>query len=104
MCHLDSSAKAITKACQVLLNIIDQHMSLANAVKKPRFHHQWKPNKVFYEKDALSKQNIADLKAKYHVNIVPSPWAIGDANSVIKRGKRLIGVSDPRNLGGVAAF
>ena len=94
----------ITTTFQVLLNIIDQHMSLANAVKKPRFHHQWKPNKVFYEKDALSKQNIADLKAKYHVNIVPSPWAIGDANSVIKRGKRLIGVSDPRNLGGVAAF
>lgn len=94
----------ITTTFQVLLNVIDQHMSLASAVKKPRFHHQWKPNKVFYESNALSKKNITDLKAKHHINIVPSPWAIGDANSVIRRGKRLIGVSDPRNLGGVVAY
>jgi gamma-glutamyltranspeptidase/glutathione hydrolase len=94
----------ITTTLQVLINVIDHHMTLASAVKSPRFHHQWKPNKVFYEPGALNETEIVALKNKKHVEIVPSPWKIGDANSVIKRNRGFISVSDPRNMGGALAY
>ena len=94
----------ITTTLQVLINVMDHHMALANAVKSPRFHHQWKPNKVFYEPGALTEADISSLKSKKHMDITPSPWKIGDANSVIRRSKRFISVSDPRNLGGALAY
>ncbi|MBV1871026.1 MAG: gamma-glutamyltransferase, partial [Gammaproteobacteria bacterium] len=94
----------ITTTLQVLINVIDRKMTLENAVNSPRFHHQWKPNKVFYEAGAFSDSEIEGLKSKKHVSIIPSPWKIGDANSVIKRDKRLISVSDSRNQGGALAY
>ena len=94
----------ITTTLQVLINVIDHHMTLASAVKSPRFHHQWKPNRIFYEPGALSEAEISALKNKKHVEIVPSPWKIGDANSVIRRNKGFISVSDPRNMGGALAY
>jgi len=94
----------ITTTLQVLVNVFDHHMTLASAVKSPRFHHQWKPNKIFYEPGALNEAEISALKNKKHVEIVPSPWKIGDANSVIRRNKGFISVSDPRNMGGALAY
>ena len=94
----------ITTTLQVLVNVFDHHMTLASAVKSPRFHHQWKPNKIFYEPGALNETEISALKNKKHVGIVPSPWKIGDANSVIRRNRGFISVSDPRNMGGALAF
>ena len=94
----------ITTTLQVLINVIDHHMTLASAVKSPRFHHQWKPNRIFYEPGALSEAELSALKNKKHVEIVPSPWKIGDANSVIRRNKGFISVSDPRNMGGALAY
>ncbi|MBL4608539.1 MAG: gamma-glutamyltransferase [Pseudomonadales bacterium] len=94
----------ITTTLQVLINVVDHNMTLASAVKSPRFHHQWKPNKVFYEPGALSEAQLSVLRSKNHVGIIPSPWKIGDANSVIKRKRGFISVSDPRSMGGALAY
>jgi len=94
----------ITTTLQVLLNVLDYHMSLDKAVAAPRVHHQWQPNKIFYEAGALNEQELLDLKNKHHTGLTLNPVPIGDANSVIKATSGFTAVSDPRNLGGAAAF
>ena len=39
----------ITIVMQMLLNIIDFDMNVAEATAAPRIHHQWLPDRVFYE-------------------------------------------------------
>lgn len=41
----------ITSVFQTLLNILEFDMSAYDAVNKPKFHHQWKPDSVYIEKD-----------------------------------------------------
>lgn len=43
----------ITSVFQTILNIFTFDMTATNAVHAPRFHHQWKPDQVFLEDDAL---------------------------------------------------
>ena len=38
--------RIITAVLQVILNVIDFGMNVQDAVDAPRFHHQWKPDKI----------------------------------------------------------
>lgn len=94
----------ITTVLQVITNVIDHGMDLATAVARPRFHHQWLPNRVAYEPGAFADGAIEALRGKGHVNLNEMRFGIGDANSAQRLGKRVIGVSDPRNAGAALAF
>ncbi len=96
----------ITTVFQILLNVIDHDMKLSDAVSKPRFHHQWLPNRVRVEQHGLSPDTIRLLEARGHIDIqlMGREAAIGDAHSVMRNGKGLVGVSDPRHGGIAAAF
>ena len=39
-----------------------------------------------------------------HIDLAEIAFRIGDANSAMRVGERLIGVADPRNPGGAAGF
>jgi gamma-glutamyltranspeptidase / glutathione hydrolase len=41
-------------------------MNAQEAVDAGRFHHQWLPDRIVYERHALSPDSIAILKAKGH--------------------------------------
>ena len=43
-------SRIITGVLQVILNVIDFGMNVQEAVDVPRFHHQWKPDKLELEK------------------------------------------------------
>ena len=94
----------ITTTLQVILNVIDHGMSLSDAVASPRFHHQWRPDRVIHEETAFTTQTKNKLLQMGHrnVNIHPGYYGggIGDANSVMKLPDGYVGVSDPRNAGG----
>lgn len=45
----------ITSVFQTILNVVDFGMNMQEAVSAPRFHHQWLPDEVATEKDAISK-------------------------------------------------
>ncbi|HWK98531.1 MAG TPA: gamma-glutamyltransferase [Parapedobacter sp.] len=45
----------MTSVFQTILNVIDFRMDMQAAVSAPRFHHQWLPDEVAAEKDAISK-------------------------------------------------
>ena len=94
----------ITTVLQVLVNFIDHGMDLADAVATPRFHHQWRPNRVVFEEGALAAATRRALQDKGHVELTEIPFRLGDANSVLRVGERLIGVADPRNMGTAAGF
>jgi gamma-glutamyltranspeptidase/glutathione hydrolase len=93
----------INTTLQVILNVVDHGMTLPEAVRAPRLHHQWLPDQIRYEPDALSPDVKSGLEAQGHV-FASAPGAIGvsrwgDAESVLidpKTGLRQ-GASDPRN-------
>ena len=94
----------ITTVLQVVVNVIDHRMDLAAAVSRPRFHHQWLPNRVVYEPGAFSESALETLTGRGHVNLNEIRFGIGDANSAMRVGENLIGVADPRNAGAALAF
>ena len=50
-----------TSVYQTLVDIIDFKMTPADAVNKPKFHHQWLPDELFVEKD-FDKNIVSELK------------------------------------------
>ncbi len=50
---------------QVMLNVIDFHMNVQDAVDWPRFHHQWMPDLLYLER-GVSPDTIGILKAMGH--------------------------------------
>ncbi len=51
-----------TSVFQSLVNMLEFNMSAADAVNKPKFHHQWLPDEVFIEDD-FPAEVAASLKA-----------------------------------------
>ncbi|SKB38985.1 gamma-glutamyltranspeptidase / glutathione hydrolase [Parapedobacter luteus] len=45
----------MTSVFQTILNVVDFGMDMQEAVAAPRFHHQWLPDEVALERDAVSK-------------------------------------------------
>jgi gamma-glutamyltranspeptidase / glutathione hydrolase len=91
---------------QVVVNVIDHGMGVSDAVGRPRFHHQWMPDRVIHEAYGISPDTLALLHAMGHQQLVSMPpgRGLGDANSVMRVNGHLHGMGDPRNLGGAAGF
>ena len=56
----------ITAVLQTFLNVTEYGMPLAEAVNAPRFHHQYLPDVIVYEADALGNGVKEDLEAMGH--------------------------------------
>jgi gamma-glutamyltranspeptidase/glutathione hydrolase len=50
---------------QVILNVVDFHMNIQDAVDWPRFHHQWMPDRLYLEQ-GISPDTIAILQGMGH--------------------------------------
>ena len=59
-------SRIITGVTQVLLYVIDFGMTVQQAVDQPRFHHQWKPDKLFLER-GFSPDTKALLEKRGHI-------------------------------------
>ena len=91
----------ITTTLQVIMNVVDHKMSLSDAVAKPRFHHQWQPDRIIVERFGFSPDTLNLLRERGHQDFVVMPFGrgIGDANSVMRVDGNLQGMADPRNAG-----
>jgi gamma-glutamyltranspeptidase/glutathione hydrolase len=92
-------SRIITTVLQVLLNVIDHQMNIAEAVAAPRIHHQWMPDIVFAER-GLSPDTIRLLEARGHKVIVTA--TSGSANSIMLNADGPAGAADPRQRGTLA--
>lgn len=68
-------SRIITTVLQTISNVIDHHMSLQEAVDAPRIHHQWWPDRIFYETRGLSADTQAVLKAQGYTLQEQTPWS-----------------------------
>ena len=86
----------ITTVLQNILNVLDYDMSMQESVSKPRFHHQWLPDKIKFEPSFDSVVFGSLKKLGYKIDYSNSK-VIGktDAILVLPDG-RLEGGADPR--------
>jgi gamma-glutamyltranspeptidase/glutathione hydrolase len=90
-------ARIITTVMQVILNVIDQGMTIREAVDAPRVHLQWLPDELRIEKNGLSADTVEKLTAMgYKIQVRAN---MGDVNAIMvdSTNKVFLIASDPRN-------
>ncbi|WP_298985286.1 gamma-glutamyltransferase [uncultured Roseibium sp.] len=93
-------SRIITTTLQIIMNIVDHKMSIAEATAAPRIHNQWLPDEIRIE-EGLSPDTIKLLEARGHKVAVKN--AMGSTQSIMKVGDVLAGASDPRRPGALTA-
>jgi len=84
-----------TSVLQVIINVIDFGMTLDEAVDAGRFHHQWLPDYISYEKGLFDSLTIAKLNALGYR--MQSRGSIGRVNAIqILPDGRVAGAGDFR--------
>jgi gamma-glutamyltranspeptidase/glutathione hydrolase len=85
----------ITTVAQIVLNVLTFDMPFDEAVWATRFHHQWQPDKLFVEENALPTEVQQTLQNMGHN--LEKRGSIGRANGILKMPDgSLHGVGDNR--------
>jgi gamma-glutamyltranspeptidase/glutathione hydrolase len=90
-------ATIITSVLQVVLNKIDYRMTLDEALSAGRFHHQWLPDSIYYEKGKILPETLKELKNR-GFKFKPT-GRIGDIHAIWRSGSGWEVCSDPRGTG-----
>jgi gamma-glutamyltranspeptidase/glutathione hydrolase len=99
-------SRIITAVLQVIANVIDFKMPIADAVTAPRLHNQWQPDETYVE-PGFAPGVLDALKARGH-NIVPTePHTSANSIEVVPKTQfkpqGYIGAADTRARGALAA-
>ena len=86
-------SRIITTTLQIILNVIDHQMNIAEATNAVRVHHQWLPDELRVE-EGLSLDTIRLLEARGHT--VKLKRTMGSTQSIMRVDGMLHGASDPR--------
>ncbi|MDI3469590.1 MAG: gamma-glutamyltranspeptidase/glutathione hydrolase [Pseudolabrys sp.] len=92
-------SRIITAVLQVILNALDFHMPIDEAVTAPRLHDQWLPDQVLVE-PGFDPAVLAALAARGH-DIVPAQPGTS-ANSIAVTPDGYVGAADTRTRGAFA--
>jgi gamma-glutamyltranspeptidase/glutathione hydrolase len=92
-----------TAVLQVFLNIVDFKMNAQDAVDFPRFHHQWKPDKLSMD-HTFSPDTVALLRAKGHDVDYAAGTVGARVEAIVIDGGWLQGGSDGRGTGKAAGY
>jgi gamma-glutamyltranspeptidase/glutathione hydrolase len=93
--------RIINGVLQVVLNVLDFNMNIRDAVDRPRFHHQWKPDTLSME-EGFSPDTIALLARRGH-STAPIP-GVALVEAILVKDGWLEGATDPRGHGKVAGY
>jgi gamma-glutamyltranspeptidase/glutathione hydrolase len=93
-------SRIITTVLQVLVNVIDRKLPIADAIAEPRVHNQWLPDEVAVEQ-GFSPDLIDALKARGHTVVEGLPRT--SANSILVTPSGFVGAADNRTRGARAA-
>jgi len=94
----------MTTVLQVFLNIAEFGMNVQQAVAAPRFHHQWMPDRLYFEPYTFNKATRDRLEWYGH-ELSPRRFYTGQANCiVVDEGGRIQTGADPRGMNHAAGF
>jgi len=93
----------ITTVAQVILDVLDQGMTLADAVAAPRIHHQALPDVIRYERGGLSEATVTALRGMGH-QIEMRRGTSGIVAAIQRTPAGWVGVPDPRYAGGAVGW
>jgi gamma-glutamyltranspeptidase/glutathione hydrolase len=89
-------SRIITTTLQIIMNVIDHGMNIAEATYAPRIHDQWLPDELRVE-EGFSPDTIRLLEQMGHEVVVGD--VMGSTQSIMVTGQGLFGSSDPRRVG-----
>ena len=92
-------SRIITTVLQVVSNVIDHGMDVAQATSAPRLHHQWLPDQVSAER-GYPDATLHALEGRGHSIRMRAPGTA--ANSILVTPRGLIGAADTRTRGALA--
>lgn len=93
-------SRIITAVLQIITNVLDFQMPVADAVTAPRLHQQWQPEDVYVE-PGFDSAVLAALKARGHIITPTRPGT--SANSIEVTADGYVGAADTRTRGALAA-
>ncbi|MCG9756472.1 gamma-glutamyltransferase [Shewanella insulae] len=93
-------SRIINTTLQIIMNVIDHGLNIAEASYSSRVHHQWLPDELRVEK-SLNRDTISLLEARGHKVSVKD--AMGSTQSIMVTDEGIFGASDPRRAGSAAA-
>ena len=86
-------SRIITTTLQVIMNVIDHSMNIAEANAAARIHHQWLPD-ILRVEQGISLDTLKLLRAKgHHVEVKD---AMGSSQTVMLSANGVFGASDTR--------
>ena len=90
--------RIISAVLQTILHVVDDHMTLQEAVDAPRIHEQWLPDEIAHERRAFAPEIAAGLAKRGH-KLTERDW-IGDVLAIgVDASGRWTGAADPRQEG-----
>jgi gamma-glutamyltranspeptidase / glutathione hydrolase len=92
-------SRIITIVTEIILDIVDFGMNIAEATAAVRIHHQWLPDELQVER-GLTPDTIRLLEARGHKVAVHDAW--GSAQSIFRENGVLMGAADTRQRGTLA--
>ncbi len=93
-------SRITTAVLQVIVDVIDRGMTIADAVAAPRVHDQWLPDQVFVE-PGVPDAIVAALQARGDKVVAQPPFTSANSIAITPDGF-FVGVADPRRDGAVA--
>jgi gamma-glutamyltranspeptidase/glutathione hydrolase len=92
----------ITGTSQVILNVLDHRMNLADAMRAPRLHHQALPDSLTFEIGGIAPAVLDSLRAM--------GWALRpqrslvNVNAIMRTARGWEGAHEPRRSGGARGY
>ncbi len=93
-------SRIINTVLQVIVNVIDFHMPVGQAVSAPRVHQQWQPDEVSVE-PGFAPEVLDALTKRGHTIVLTPPQT--SANSIEVTPEGYVGAADRRTRGSLAA-
>ena len=87
-------SRIITTVLQMIVNVIDHGMNIAEATAVPRIHHQWFPDVLSLE-PRISPDTVRLLRERGH-DVQETRYSMGSVQAVAVREGVFRGASDPR--------
>lgn len=87
----------ITSVFQTIVNVVEHKMNMQQSVNALKFHHQWLPDRIVYERGAFTDKTLQNLLKKgYKMEAMKGTLGRMDCVMLLPDG-RLLGASDPRS-------